>query len=60
MSKKHFEKAAAQIAAIGDNIMRRVLAEHFAHFFGWFNAKFDRAKFMAACNVKTGDVPIGD
>lgn len=62
MTKKHFEAIAEIVANIPggfDHIAgndtknaRKALANELADYFQRENARFDRAKFLKACNVK--------
>lgn len=51
MTRKHFVAVAATVAAIECKAMRKERAETFAATFAQANPRFDRARFMAACNA---------
>lgn len=51
MTKKHFVAAANIVSEIRDRDERTVVARNFADFFVQFNDRFNRDKFLEACNV---------
>jgi len=51
-TRKHFIAAAQSVAAVTDPRKRRELADHHAALFSAENPRFDRARFLTACNVK--------
>lgn len=51
MTKKHFEALAAAIAAIDDERSRKDAAIAVMNACASFNSRFDRARFLIACNV---------
>ena len=51
MSKKHFQKIAAVIADIQDENERREVALTCCASFSLVNPRFDRARFLRACNL---------
>ena len=51
-TRKHFVAVATTVAAITDKAKRRRLAEHHAAIFAADNPRFDRSRFLSACNVK--------
>ena len=51
MTKKHFTAVAAKISTIADDVARRTAALALCDIFQDLNPKFDRARFLAACNV---------
>lgn len=52
MTKQHFIALANEIKNITDNAARKAAAEAVARAAAQFNGKFDRQRFLAACNVK--------
>lgn len=52
MSRKHFIKLAAAIAAIQDEQVRAAAAKAVAEVCNECNERFNLARFMTACNVK--------
>ena len=52
MSKKHFIKLAAALSKIDCEACRRTAAEAVADISADANARFDRARFLAACGLK--------
>lgn len=50
MTKKHFE-AAAKIIAEHPDFSRGVVAEAFATFFQADNPRFDKQRFLVACDL---------
>lgn len=55
MTKMHFEAAATQVRYMTDRQAATTVATEFAKLFAYFNPRFDRAKFFAACG--TGSAP---
>ena len=53
-TKKDFIRAAQTVALISNAQARRAQAETLANEFAAQNPRFDRARFLAACNVKGG------
>lgn len=51
MTQRHFIALAARIARITDPKARKIAAEAVADVCGDFNPRFDRWRFLAACNV---------
>lgn len=51
-TRKHFIAAAELISRIENPAERKALAEHNATLFAKDNPRFDKARFMAACNVE--------
>ena len=51
MSRKHFNQLAAGIAKIKDVEARRQAAEVTAEVCAQVNDRFDRSRFMKACNA---------
>lgn len=54
MSKKHFIKVAKVIRAVIDHKHPQpaeLIAENLAEIFADLNPRFDRSRFLAACNV---------
>jgi len=51
MSRKHFIAIAAEIATIQDDTARRVAALAMCAVCKAQNSRFDRARFLRACNV---------
>jgi len=52
MSKKHFVAIAEAIREIADNRARRIAARALADCLRGTNPRFDRGRFLYACNVK--------
>jgi hypothetical protein len=52
-TRKHFVAVAQTVAAITDPRKRAELAQHHAAIFAADNPRFDRARFLSACNVKS-------
>jgi hypothetical protein len=68
-TKKHFQMAADAIKAIPDESKRKEHASSHADLYSKQNPRFDRGKFLKACNVKeetqldeviTKSTPVGD
>ena len=51
MTRKHFRMMAAEIAAMQDRTAARHMAESLAEMFAAANSRFDRSRFMTACNL---------
>lgn len=52
MSRKHFCAIAGAIREIGDNAARRIAALALADCLRGTNPRFDRGRFLYACNVE--------
>lgn len=50
MQKRHFELIASVVKTIMDDETRKQIAQAFAMRISSENPRFDRAKFMKACN----------
>ena len=55
MTKKDFELIAATIAYLPAGPARRETARLFADALATTNPRFDRARFLRACGVASGD-----
>ena len=55
MSRKHFQAIADSISDIGDETARYVAAQALADVLGRFNSRFDRFRFLRACNAVDTD-----
>ena len=53
-TKKDFIRAAQTVALIENAKARRAQAETLANEFAAQNPRFNRARFLATCNVKEG------
>ncbi len=53
MQHRHFSTVAAILATMPDRASAEVAAHHFAAELPATNPKFDRARFLAACNVES-------
>lgn len=53
MQHRHFATVAAIIATMPDRPSAEVAAHHFAAELPATNPKFNRARFLAACNVES-------
>lgn len=51
MQHRHYAAIAAIIRDIEADVMRGVIADHFADGLRATNPKFDRARFIAACQA---------
>lgn len=51
MQHRHFATVATIIRALPDAGLRADVAEHFADSLASSNPRFDRARFLAACNM---------
>jgi len=51
MTRKHFEIAAAKLAAMPDRQEARTKAEIMAEAFAAQNPRFDMGRFLTACKV---------
>ena len=52
MSRKHFQAIAASVRQIADPVNRRQVAELLAAVCAASNSRFDRGRFLRACNVE--------
>ena len=51
-TKKDFIAAAKTIAAITDESEKKAVANNFCDIFAKQNTRFDKQKFLTACNVQ--------
>lgn len=52
MTKKHFEAIAKIMATFKESPSMPIIAYELANYFQRENPRFNRAKFLKACNVK--------
>ncbi len=54
MTKMHFEAFAREIAGFADGPAKRTAAEVIIRVARQFNPRFDRERFLAACDIGPG------